>query len=168
MNGLFQQFLQQAAQHMDNVVQNDHFSLQEREVGHLIRVGSGVASVRGLPNTKAMELLRFENGIMGIAFNLDPDEIGVVLLGEDTELKAGSRVERSGRVIDIPVGQALLGRVIDALGKPIDIDGPLQTELRWPIEREARPIIERAPVSTPLQTGIKVIDTLIPVGRGQR
>ena len=168
MNGLFQQYLQQAAQHIDNVVQNDHFDLHEREVGRLIQVSSGVARVRGLPNAKAMELLRFENGIMGIAFNLDPDEIGVVLLGEDTELKAGSRVERSGRVIDVPVGQALLGRVIDGLGQPLDNAGPLQTGLRWPIEREARPIIERAPVSAPLQTGIKVIDALIPVGRGQR
>ncbi len=168
MKGLLQQYIQQAAQHIDHVVQNDHFVLHEREVGRLIRVSSGVASVQGLPNTKAMELLRFENGVMGIAFNLDPDEIGVVLLGEDTELKAGSRVERSGRVIDVPVGQALLGRVIDALGKPLDNEGSLQTELRWPIEREAKPIIERAPVSTPLQTGIKVIDALIPVGRGQR
>lgn len=168
MNGLFQQYLQQAAQHIDNVLQNESFALYEREIGRLIRVSSGVASVRGLPNTKAMELLRFENGIMGIAFNLDPDEIGVVLLGEDTELKAGSRVERSGRVIDVPVGQALLGRVIDALGQPLDNSGPLQTGSRWPIERDARPIIERAPVSAPLQTGIKVIDALIPIGRGQR
>ncbi len=168
MNGLLQQYLQQAEKHIESIVQNDNFTLHEREVGRLIRVSSGVASVRGLPNTKAMELLRFENGIMGIAFNLDPDEIGVVLLGEDTELKAGSRVERSGRVIDVPVGQALLGRVIDPLGNPLDNEGVLQTDLRWPIEREARPIIERAPVSTPLQTGIKVIDALIPVGRGQR
>ena len=168
MNGLLQQYLQQAEKHIESIVQNDNFTLHEREVGRLIRVSSGVASVRGLPNTKAMELLRFENGIMGIAFNLDPDEIGVVLLGEDTELKAGSRVERSGRVIDVPVGQTLLGRVIDPLGNPLDNDGVLQTDLRWPIEREARPIIERAPVSTPLQTGIKVIDALIPVGRGQR
>ncbi|MCK4842224.1 MAG: alternate F1F0 ATPase, F1 subunit alpha [Methylococcales bacterium] len=168
MNGLFQQYLQQASQHIDNVLQNDHFSLHEREIGRLIRVSSGVASVSGLPNTKAMELLRFENGIMGIAFNLDPDEIGVILLGEDTELMAGSRVERSGRVIDIPVGHALLGRVIDSLGQPLDNSGSLQAGSRWPIERDARPIIERAPVSAPLQTGIKVIDALIPIGRGQR
>ncbi len=101
MNESFRQYIQQAAEHIDTVVENVDFSLQEREVGHLIRVSSGVASVHGLPNTKAMELLRFENGVMGIAFNLDPDEIGVVLLGEDTELKAGSRVERTGRVIDV-------------------------------------------------------------------
>ncbi len=168
MTGLFQQYLNQAAQHIDNVLKNDRFALHEREVGRLVRVSSGVASVHGLPNTKAMELLRFENGIMGIAFNLDADEIGVVLLGEDTELKAGSRVERSGRVVDIPVGSALLGRVIDALGQPLDNNGPLQTGARWPIERSARPIIERAPVSAPLQTGIKVIDALVPIGRGQR
>ncbi len=168
MNGLFQQYLVQASQHIDTVLQNHQYTLQQREVGQLIQVSSGVASVRGLPNTKAMELLRFENGVMGIAFNLDDDEIGVVLLGEDTELKAGSRVERSFRVIDVPVGQALLGRVIDALGQPLDNEGPPQTGSRWPIERDARAIIERAPVSSPLQTGIKVIDALIPIGRGQR
>lgn len=168
MNELFRQYIQQASEHIDEVVENIDFSLQEREVGHLIRVSSGVASVHGLPNTKAMELLRFENGVMGIAFNLDPDEIGVILLGEDSDLKAGSRVERSGRVIDVPVGQALLGRVIDVLGNPLDNNGSLKTEERWPIEREARPIIERDPVSSPLQTGIKVIDALIPIGRGQR
>lgn len=166
--GLLEQYIQQGAIQIDNVIENYQFTLHEREVGRLIRVSSGVATVRGLPDTKAMELLRFENGIMGIAFNLDPDEIGVVLLGEDDDLKAGSRVERSGRVIDIPVGQVLLGRVIDALGTPIDNGDSLQTVLRWPIEREARPIIERAPVTSPLQTGIKVIDALVPVGRGQR
>ncbi len=168
MNGLFQEYLEQGAEHFDNTLNTNHFTLKEREVGRLIQVSSGVATVYGLPNTKAMELLRFENGIMGIAFNLDPDEIGVVLLGEDTELKAGSRVERSGRVVDVPVGQALLGRVIDPLGQPLDNGGSFQAGLRWPIEREARPIIERAPVSVPLQTGIKVIDALIPVGRGPR
>lgn len=133
-----------------------------------MQVSTGVVRVKGLPGTKAMELLRFENGVMGIAFNLDADEIGVVLLGEKTELSAGSRVERTGRVVDVPVGKGLLGRVLDALGQPLDNVGAINAELRWPIEREARPIIERAPVTEPLQTGIKVIDALIPIGRGQR
>ena len=168
MNGIFQQFFQQASEHIDTVLQNDRFTLREREIGRVLQVSSGVARVKGLPGTKAMELLRFENGVMGIAFNLDPDEIGVVLLGEETNLSAGSRVERTGRVVDIPVGKGLLGRVIDALGQPLDNAGSVQAGLRWPIEREARPIIERAPVTEPLQTGIKVIDALIPIGRGQR
>ncbi|WP_051906701.1 alternate F1F0 ATPase, F1 subunit alpha [Methylomarinum vadi] len=168
MNGQFQRAVLQAEDHIDRVLQQSRFALKEREVGRLIQVSSGVARVRGLPNTQAMELLRFENGVMGIAFNLDPNEIGVVLLGEESDLTAGSRVERSGRVIDVPVGEAMLGRVIDALGRPLDNTGPVAAKERWPIEREARPIIERAPVSAPLQTGIKVIDALIPIGRGQR
>lgn len=168
MSEKFQDALREASEHIDQVLQNTRYQLKEREVGRLIQVSSGVARVRGLPNTQAMELLRFENGVMGIAFNLDPNEIGVVLLGEESDLAAGSRVERSGRVIDVPVGEAMLGRVIDALGRPLDNAGPMHSQERWPVEREARPIIERAPVEAPLQTGIKVIDALIPIGRGQR
>lgn len=168
MNNHLKQSLLQATGRIDDVLQNDSFALQAREVGRVMQVSTGVVRVKGLPGTKAMELLRFENGVMGIAFNLDPNEIGVVLLGEKTDLSAGSRVERTGRVVDVPVGKALLGRVIDALGQPLDNAGTINTDLRWPIEREARPIIERAPVTEPLQTGIKVIDALIPIGRGQR
>jgi F-type H+-transporting ATPase subunit alpha len=168
MNGIFQQIFQQASEHIDTVLQKDAFTLREREIGRVLQVSSGVARVNGLPGAKAMELLRFENGVMGIAFNLDPDETGVVLLGQEADLSAGTPVERTGRVVDIPVGKALLGRVIDALGQPLDNEGSVQPGLRWPIEREARPIIERAPVTEPLQTGIKVIDALIPIGRGQR
>lgn len=168
MTGLYSRLLEQAAARIDQVVTQKRFDLQEREVGSLVQAGSGVARVRGLPETRSMELLHFENGSSGIGFNLDPNEIGVVLLGDDAGLKGGSRVERSGRVIDVPVGRSLLGRVIDPLGKPLDNAGPLQWDLRWPVERDARAIIERAPVTAPLQTGIKVIDALIPVGRGQR
>ncbi len=168
MNNYFKQSLRQASAHIDDALQNGNFALRAREVGRVMQVSTGVVRVKGLPGTKAMELLRFENGVMGIAFNLDADEIGVVLLGEKTELSAGSRVERTGRVVDVPVGKGLLGRVLDALGQPLDNVGAINAELRWPIEREARPIIERAPVTEPLQTGIKVIDALIPIGRGQR
>ncbi|MBL6987968.1 MAG: alternate F1F0 ATPase, F1 subunit alpha [Methylobacter sp.] len=168
MNNYFEQSFQQATGRIDAVLQNNSFALQAREVGRVMQVSTGVVRVKGLPSAKAMELLRFENGVMGIAFNLDPDEIGVVLLGEKTDLSAGSRVERTGRVVDVPVGKALLGRVIDALGQPLDNGRPINTGLRRPIEREAKPIIERAPVTEPLQTGIKVIDALIPIGRGQR
>ncbi|WAK03933.1 alternate F1F0 ATPase, F1 subunit alpha [Methylobacter sp. YRD-M1] len=168
MNGILEPFVRQASAHIDRVITDKGVALHEREIGRLMQVGTGVARVQGLPGTRAMELLRFENGVMGMAFNLDPDDIGVVLLGEKADLSAGSRVERTGRVVDIPVGGKLLGRVVDALGRPLDDAGALETDARWPIEREARPIIERAPVSVPLQTGIKVIDALIPIGRGQR
>ncbi|MFU8788823.1 MAG: alternate F1F0 ATPase, F1 subunit alpha [Methylobacter sp.] len=168
MNSNFEPFLQQAATQLDSVLQQDAFALRAREVGRVLQVSTGVVRVNGLPGTQAMELLRFDNGILGIAFNLDPEEIGVVLLGEKTGLSAGSRVERTGRVVDVPVGMALLGRVIDALGQPLDTADAINTDLRWPIEREAKPIIQRSPVTEPLQTGIKVIDALIPIGRGQR
>ncbi|MDP3877935.1 MAG: alternate F1F0 ATPase, F1 subunit alpha [Methylobacter sp.] len=168
MNSDFEPFLQQASEQLGSMLQQDAFALRAREVGRVLQVSTGVVRVSGLPGTQAMELLRFDNGILGIAFNLDPDEIGVVLLGEKTGLSAGSRVERTGRVVDVPVGSGLLGRVIDALGQPLDTADAINTDLRWPIEREARPIIERSPVTEPLQTGIKVIDALIPIGRGQR
>lgn len=168
MTGIYPQALEQAAQRVDHVLNTRSFALHNREVGRLQRISKGVAIVQGLPNCKSMELLRFESGIMGIAFNLDADAIGVVLLGENVGLKAGSRVQRSGQVVNVPVGNGLLGRVVDALGQPLDNAGAVHADQRWPIEREARPIIERAPVSVPLQTGIKVIDALIPIGRGQR
>jgi F-type H+-transporting ATPase subunit alpha len=168
MNNSLERFVRQALEHIDTAIAGHDFALQEREIGRLMQVGTGVARVSGLPGAKAMELLRFENGVMGMAFNLDPEEIGAVLLGEESDLNAGSRVERTGRVVDIPVGRELLGRVLDPLGHPLDNAGTVRTGRRWPIEREARPIIERAPVSVPLQTGIKVIDALIPIGRGQR
>jgi F-type H+-transporting ATPase subunit alpha len=114
------------------------------------------------------ELLKFPGGVYGIAFNVDEDDIGVVLLGEYWHLHAGAEVERTGRVMDVAVGDALLGRVIDPLGRPLDGEGPLAPGERLPIERPAAPIMDRSPVTVPLQTGIKVIDALIPIGRGQR
>jgi len=114
------------------------------------------------------ELVRFPNDVLGIAFNVDEDEIGVVLLGDYTCLHAGDEVERTGRVMDVAVGDALIGRVIDPLGRPLDGNGPVTARSRLPIERPAAPIMDRSPVTVPLQTGIKVIDALIPIGRGQR
>ncbi|MGR9099666.1 MAG: F0F1 ATP synthase subunit alpha, partial [Gammaproteobacteria bacterium] len=142
--------------------------LKGRETGRLFRMSGGIAEVQGLPGAGSMELLRFEGGVMGMAFNLDPDEVGVVLLGSGAGLKAGSEVRRTGEVVGVPVGEGLLGRVIDGLGKPLDGGGPIQAVGHWAVEREAPAIIDRDPVSVPLQTGIKVIDTLIPIGRGQR
>lgn len=144
------------------------FKLQVRESGQVLQIGSGIARVSGLPHTQAMELLHFENNTQGIAFSLDDNDIGVILLGDDQDLSAGSQVERTGRVIDIPVGNALKGRIINALGQALDDKAPIMTDQRWPVERPAPDIIDRAPVSQPLQTGIKIIDALIPIGRGQR
>ena len=139
-----------------------------KEVGLISTVSTGIAKVTGLPGAGYEELLRFPGGVSGIAFNVDEDEIGVVLLGEYWHLQAGDEVERTGRVMDVPVGEGLLGRVLDPLGRPLDGRGPIASEARLPIERPAAAIMDRAPVTVPLQTGLKVIDALIPIGRGQR
>ena len=138
------------------------------ETGTVRRVGHGVALVDGLPGVQAQELVEFAGGLFGLAFNLDPDQVGVVLLGPSERIAAGTRIRRTGGVADVPVGAGLLGRVVNALGQPLDELGPLTVTERWPIEREAPAILERAPVNEPLQTGIKVIDAAIPIGRGQR
>ncbi len=142
--------------------------LAPREVGTLTHVSTGIARVAGLPGVGSEELLKFPGGVFGIAFNLDEDEIGVVLLGDYAHLHAGDEVERTGRVMDVAVGEALLGRVIDPLGRPLDGRSAVSTNQRLPVERPAAPIMDRAPVTVPLQTGLKVVDALIPIGRGQR
>jgi F-type H+-transporting ATPase subunit alpha len=142
--------------------------LIQREVGTIVRVTTGIAKVSGLPGVGYDELIMFPGDVPGIAFNVDADEIGVVLLGEYWHLHAGAEVRRTGRVMDVVVGDALLGRVIDPLGRPLDNNGPIVSDKRLPIERPAPSIMDRAPVTTPLQTGIMVIDALIPIGRGQR
>ena len=142
--------------------------LTPHEVGTVTTVSTGIAKVSGLPGIGFEELLEFSGGVFGIAFNLDPDDIGVVLLGEYVHLHAGDEVRRTGRVMDVAVGDGLLGRVIDPLGRPLDGRGPVASDKRLPIERPAPPIMDRAPVTVPLQTGLKVIDALIPIGRGQR
>src|ERR1022692_3423200 len=142
--------------------------LTPHEVGKIVSVSTGIARVSGLPNAGFEELLKFPGDLFGIAFNLDEEEIGVVLLGEYQDLHAGDEVERTGQVMDVAVGDGLLGRVIDPLGRPLDGKGPLVSSKRLPIERRAPPIMDRAPVTVPLQTGLIVIDALIPVGRGQR
>jgi F-type H+-transporting ATPase subunit alpha len=139
-----------------------------REVGTVTSVATGIAKVSGLPGVGFDELVMFPNDVPGIAFNVDAEEIGVVLLGEYWHLHAGDEVERTGRVMDVAVGDGLLGRVIDPIGRPLDGNGPVAASRRLPVERPAVAIMDRAPVTVPLQTGIKVIDALIPVGRGQR
>jgi F-type H+-transporting ATPase subunit alpha len=139
-----------------------------REVGTVVRVSTGVAIVSGLPGVGYEELIKFPGGLLGMAFNLDQDEMGVVLLGDYQHLHAGDEVERTHRVMDIAVGDGLLGRVIDPLGKPLDDKGAIVTEARLPVERPAPGILDRAAVDVPLQTGLKVVDALVPIGRGQR
>lgn len=139
-----------------------------REVGTITTVSTGIATVSGLPGVGFEELIRFPGGLRGIAFNVDVDEIGVVLLGDHVDLHAGDEVEREGRVMDVAVGDALLGRIVNPLGRPLDGGGALRTTDRLPIERPAAAIMDRAPVTVPLQTGLKVVDALIPIGRGQR
>jgi F-type H+-transporting ATPase subunit alpha len=142
--------------------------LVPREVGTLASVATGIARVHGLPQVGFEELLEFAGGLSGIAFNLDAEGVDVVLLGDYAHLQAGQEVRRTGRVMDVAVGDALLGRVIDPLGRPLDGLGRVATNQRLPIERPAAAIMDRAPVTEPLQTGLKVIDALIPIGRGQR
>ncbi|MFO7534429.1 MAG: alternate F1F0 ATPase, F1 subunit alpha [Kiritimatiellia bacterium] len=139
-----------------------------REVGTISSIATGIAKVSGLPGVGFEELVEFPGDVLGIAFNLDEKEIGVVLLGEYWHLHAGDEVQRTGRVMDVAVGEELLGRVIDPLGRSLDGAGPVVADKRLPIERPAAPILDRAPVTVPLQTGLMVVDALIPVGRGQR
>jgi len=142
--------------------------LRFEEIGTITFVGNDIVRIKGLAKVKSEELVRFSGDKMGIAFNLDPEEVSVILLDKSQELKAGQEVRRTGRVMDVPVGEELLGRVIDATGKPLDEDGPVRTVERRPIEREAPAIMDRAPVNVPIQTGILAVDAMIPVGRGQR
>jgi F-type H+-transporting ATPase subunit alpha len=142
--------------------------LVPREIGTITTVSTGIATVSGLPSVGFEELVTFPDGGFGIAFNVDEHEIGVVLLGEYSQLHAGDEVEPTGRVMDVAVGVGLLGRVIDPLGRPLDGKGAVASTERLPIERPARPIMDRAAVTVPIQTGLKVVDALIPIGRGQR
>src|SRR6266516_228090 len=138
------------------------------ETGSVISVGDGIARVYGLEKVMAGELLEFPHGVMGLALNLEEAQVGVVLLGEYTEIREGDQVRRTGRIMEVPVGEALVGRVVNALAQPIDGKGPIVTKDRTPVERLAPGVIDRQPVKEPLQTGLKAIDSMIPIGRGQR
>ncbi|HET9114964.1 MAG TPA: F0F1 ATP synthase subunit alpha, partial [Gaiellaceae bacterium] len=138
------------------------------EVGTVLQLGDGIARVYGLENAGSLEMLEFEHGVTGLAFNLEEDNVGVALFGEWEKIKEGDPVRRTGRVASIPVGPALLGRVVDPLGNPLDGKGPIDTNERRPLEFKAPGVIERQPVKEPMQTGIKAIDAMTNVGRGQR
>src|SRR5688500_2424404 len=138
------------------------------EVGTIVSVGDGIARVHGVQRAMAGEMLEFPHGVFGIALNLEEDSVGAVLLGDFTEIKEGDTVKRTGRIISVPVGDEMLGRVVNALGQPIDGKGPIQTKQFLPIERLAPGVVDRQPVKEPLQTGLKAIDGMVPIGRGQR
>src|ERR687891_301028 len=142
--------------------------VETRSVGTVVEVGDGIAQIYGLSGALASELLEFPNGLMGMALNLEEETVGAVILGNADAIKEGDTVKTTGRVVEVPVGQALLGRVVDPLGKPLDDKGPIKTTKTRPVERIAPGVIVRQGVDTPVQTGIKAIDALIPIGRGQR
>jgi F-type H+/Na+-transporting ATPase subunit alpha len=138
------------------------------EVGTVLQVGDGIARVHGLENAVAAEMLELEHGVTGIAFNLEEDNVGAALFGEWEEVKEGEPARRTGRVASVPVGEALIGRIVDPLGNPLDGAGPIQTDERRPLEFKAPGVVDRQPVEEPVQTGLKAIDSMIPIGRGQR
>jgi F-type H+-transporting ATPase subunit alpha len=158
----------QALSAFRELIEDYQYQPDMRSVGTVLQIGDGIAIVSGLRDVMVDELLEFPGGLFGLALNLDRDHIGCVLLGPDEGVRAGDRVMSTGRVIEVPVGKELLGRVVNALGQPMDGKGPLQTTRFRPIETEAPGVIDRVPVNEPLQTGIKVIDAVIPLGRGQR
>lgn len=149
-------------------IENYEQKIQIDEVGTIISLGDGIARVHGLDKVMAGELIDFPHGVAGLAMNLDEDQVGAVLLGDYTVLKEGDEVKRTGRIMSVPVGEAMIGRVVNALGQPIDDKGPIDTDTFLPVERLAPGVIARQSVREPMATGIKAIDTMIPIGRGQR
>ena len=149
-------------------IENYEQRIQVDEVGTVISLGDGIARVHGLDKVMAGELIEFPHGIFGLAMNLDEDQVGAVVLGEYSELKEGDQVKRTGKIMSVPVGEAMIGRVVNALGAPIDDKGPINTPHSLPVERLAPGVIARKSVTEPMATGIKAIDTMIPIGRGQR
>ena len=143
-------------------------SVDVTEVGEVIAIGDGVARVSGLENVMSSELVELPNGVFGMALNLEDDNVGLVLFGDSRKVKEGDLAKRTERVIEVPVGDAMLGRVVNPLGQPMDGKGPVESDTHLPIERKALGVMQRQPVKQPLQTGIKAIDSMIPIGRGQR
>ena len=149
-------------------IENYEKAIDVTEIGSVISVGDGIARIHGLEKVMAGELIEFPHDVSGIAMNLEEDQVGAVLLGDYTEIKEGDEVKRTGRIMSVPVGEELIGRVVNALGEPIDGKGPIQTTRFNPVERLAPGVVARQPVKEPMQTGIKAIDAMIPIGRGQR
>jgi F-type H+-transporting ATPase subunit alpha len=149
-------------------IENYQQTVAVEEVGSVISVGDGIARVHGLDRCMSGEMLEFPHGVFGIALNLEEDQVGTVLLGDYTQIREGDTVKRTNRIMSVPVGEGMIGRVVDPLGQPLDGKGPVQTDQRNPLERIAPGVVDRQPVREPVQTGIKAIDSMIPIGRGQR
>src|SRR2546428_9705474 len=149
-------------------IENYERAVNVAETGSVMSVGDGIARIYGLENVMAGELIEFKGGTSGIALNLEEDQVGAVLLGEYSNIKEGDEVRRTGRIMSVPVGEAMIGRVVDSLGQPIDDKGPVTTSQFIALERLAPGVIERQPVREPMATGLKAIDSMIPIGRGQR
>ena len=143
-------------------------TLETESVGTILQIGDGIVRIWGLWDAMAGELLEFPGGVMGMVLNLEQDNVGAVLFGPDTKIKEGDTVKRTGRICEVPVGKALLGRVVNSLGQPIDGKGPIVTDEFRPIEGMAPNVVQRQPVKEPLHTGVKAVDSMIPIGRGQR
>jgi len=160
--------LQELAVTLREQIEEFQPTIEAVEIGTVIEVGDGIARASGLANARMSELVEFEGGVPGIAFNLDDDNVGIIVTGDYTDIAEGQTVQVTGRIVSVPVGDALLGRVVDALGQPVDGKGPIATDRHRPIERIAPGVVERQNVDTPVQTGIKPIDAMTPIGRGQR
>src|SRR5260370_3407744 len=149
-------------------IEKYEYKISVDEIGTVISLGDGIARVHGLDKVMAGELISFPHGVAGIAMNLEEDQVGAVLLGDYTEIKEGDEVKRTQRIMSVPVGDAMVGRVVNSLGEPIDDKGPINTKQFIPVERIAPGVIDRQPVREPMATGLKAIDSMIPIGRGQR
>ena len=149
-------------------IKNYDQQIRSDDVGYVISVGDGIAMVQGIEKAMSSELLEFPHGVMGMVQNLEEDHIGVVLLGNDSEIREGDEVRRTGRIVEVPVGDEMLGRVVNALGQPIDNKGPINATKTRPVERVAPGVMTRKSVCQPLMTGLKIIDSMIPIGKGQR
>src|ERR1700727_3268762 len=149
-------------------IANYDANMRVDEVGTVISLGDGIARLHGLDKVMSGELLEFPHDIAGLAMSLEEDQVGAVLLGDYTEVREGDQVKRTGKILSVPVGEAMIGRVVNALGQPIDDKGPINTTETLPIERLAPGVVERQSVREPMMTGLKAVDSMIPIGRGQR
>ncbi len=162
------EFFQNIAADLQKKIESYQPQVEVRDIGTVLEAGDGIATVQGLMNVRAQELVEFSNGVMGIAFNLEAEQVGIITLGDHSEITEGMEVRATGRIASVPVGDGLVGRVVNALGEPIDGQGPIPSDKYRPIERIAPGVVARQSVNTPVQTGVIAIDSMIPIGRGQR
>ena len=149
-------------------IQNYDAKIRVDEVGTVIALGDGIARIHGLDKVMYGEMIEFPHGVAGLAMNLEEEQVGAVLMGDYTEIREGDEVKRTGKILSVPVGEAMIGRVVNALGQPIDDKGPINTTETLPIERLAPGVVDRQSVKEPMMTGLKAVDSMIPIGRGQR